>query len=60
MQPHHPSTRKNSIDIALRYYEHIAALFRFGADGPDLVASITFESSQTLQRQQRLTLNKMG
>lgn len=50
MQTHHAATRINSIDIALGYYEQIAALFRFGADGPDLVDTITFEFSQTLQR----------
>ncbi|MFN3582159.1 MAG: hypothetical protein ACK4VV_16995, partial [Pseudomonas sp.] len=50
MQTHQASTKQNSIDIGLGYYEDIAGLFSFGEDGPDLVDTITFIFSQTLQR----------
>ncbi len=50
MLTHDTSNKQNSIDIGLGYYEDIADLFRFGADGPDLADTITFVFSQTLQR----------
>jgi len=47
---HHSASKHNSIDIGLGYYEDIAGLFSFGEDSPDLVDTLTFVFSQTLQR----------